>query len=96
MTDLRKRLGLDLSLTYITWRRLQFLGRQLRLPDDRLDRAILWLAPSEEYVAARRLGHARFNMRQVLWRVVEGVLAFSGIPRDQWRASWVSAAKNRL
>eukprot|EP00959_Pyramimonas_sp_CCMP1952_P060163 1257039-Pyramimonas_sp.AAC.1 len=73
MQDLRQQLKLDLVEIYIDWRRLQFLGHQMRLPPERLDRQNVWLHPEEEFTSAKTFGGARLRIRTAFSQKVEAL-----------------------
>eukprot|EP00959_Pyramimonas_sp_CCMP1952_P122424 2559365-Pyramimonas_sp.AAC.1 len=65
-----KAFNLDAIGMCADWRRLQFLGHQMRLPLERIDRSILWLHPEEEFVTARNIGGGRLRIRCATRRTI--------------------------
>ena len=93
--DLRKRLGIEDIETIIKTRQLRFLGHQVRLSEDRVDRRILWgIFP--EQGEARRSGSARTTTRQHYWTIVQEVMGMTAIPTNKWQEKWEVVAKDRL
>ncbi|CAE7804967.1 FCPA [Symbiodinium sp. CCMP2592] len=90
LADLRKKCGLLPVRHMIEYRQLQYLGHLARLPESRLERQFLWAAMwPESELKSFRTGTL---LRHTYWRVLQQVLAFSDLSKDQWASSWTNLA----
>ena len=68
MQDARNLLKLDIVEIFIDRRRLQVMGHQMRLPEERVDLPMLWLRPEGEFVSTKSFGGKRLRVRSVPWQ----------------------------
>lgn len=89
--DLTKKAGLWNIKTYVWLGQLRYLGHLARLPDNRIEKHILfgWL-PDETMNKACR---GASNSRQYLWKLLNSFRLFVQYSLDTWRNDWIHLAQ---
>ena len=88
--DLLRRLGLASIAMYVTRSQLRFLGHVARLPPGRVEPMVLfgWLKQEASRPAKPKYAATRAQ----LWRRICEIMAFTEVPKSDWRHQWYRVA----
>ena len=86
--DLLRKVGLDHIEVYVGVGQLRYLGHLARLPDDRLEKQMLyaWLTPEHKETARKML-----TTRQQLWSRLRELMLANDV--EDWHQRWTSIAQ---
>ena len=89
--DLLRKLGLRNIHTYVALGQLRFLGHLARLPNDRMERHLLfaWSPRESLHPSCKRTP----NTRQALWSRLDDLRKFLQLPVEGWHQQWLQMAQ---
>ena len=90
MVDLRRKLKIDPIWIEIHWRQLRWIGHIARLPDERLEKQMLFAWMDDTKPRTRKISP---TLRQQYWKRIEEMHAANGHDKKHAAAQWMKDAR---